>query len=359
MHSHLWVWRVLAPSLIASAAACNSVSRGREEIISTVRVLGVRSEPASVAPGQSSELEILCADGRPNVAGRPSCNVEVAWFSGCTNPHGSDPYSCLAGYGAITSNLASPISATAADARFDGYFGFGPKFTFLAPPTVLTQSTDVNGLPVRYGVSHVFFGVCAGSLFPRPPADRTVPLECRDPSSGQVLGQDRFVVGYTTIYSYDVVENENPVIATVEFDGSPIASDPCTSDADCAASFGCRSAVCVPRVPVCRNGECREHRFEPRLTPDSYAIRSTAGDGVSIAVKNVWVRYYATGGHLSGLGALLERTDGGGQAAASDDDSPATRWVPPADPDTDARIWAVVRDDRGGMAWAEQRVIVE
>ncbi len=344
----------------AGSAGCDSVSSRSGEIVSSLRILGVRSEPASALPGGTTELSVLCADGQPNVAGRPACSVEIAWFSGCYNPPQASPLRCLETYGSLASELATPVSATPADTFGAGLFGMGSQFTFRAPSDVLKQQADLGGVPMRYGISYVFFAACAGVLYPVSGVTDRLPVECRDPSSGQRLGQDRFVVGHTTIYSYEWLQNHNPVVASAWFDGRQTTATPCADDSQCPSESVCRDASCIPRIQRCTTGarDCRRyHLFEARVSPESFLLAGSEdvpaeARGLALPPKSLWVRYYASAGDLANSEATLDPARYSGT-------SPPAAWAPPPDAADDVRLWAVVRDDRGGLAWIEQRVVVE
>jgi hypothetical protein len=335
-------------------AGCTAVPSDSDRIVTSLRVLGVRSEPASVPAGGSSELSLLCADGSPGNPDRPACNVQVAWFSGCHNPEGARPLSCLDRYAAIAKSLGEPVSATFQDPSLADGFGFGNRFVFHAPPSILTQEADLGRMRLRFGISFVFFAVCAGTLHRVLGTQGRLPVECRNDATGTVLGQDRFVVGHTTVYSYDWLENDNPVITSRWFDGKAMADEWCGVDSDCGAASICKDGTCAPRVSACGRGagsDCREHTFEIRISPDSFAVRPTVAAPADLLSKRVWVDYYATGGSVGDGRVPLDAGDGG--------TSSPMRWVPPAASDAEARIWAVVRDERGGLAWVEQRIIIE
>src|ERR1039457_3313342 len=103
--------RLLLLVVMASELGCNGVSWPSERVVNSLRVLGVKSEPASLAPGQSSHLSLLCADGSKGGTADPSCDfdkIDVAWFADCDNPVNNDPTRCLNHYAAWIDKLPSP-----------------------------------------------------------------------------------------------------------------------------------------------------------------------------------------------------------------------------------------------------------
>ena len=80
-------------------------------------------------------------------------------------------------------------------------------------------------------------------------------------------------------------------------------------------------------------------------------------DGTSIPspLKSLWLEYYANAGALP---------DDSRTAAPPPIDSSSSSfvrsagWQAPQKPTESARLWAVLRDDHGGLNWLEQRVIV-
>jgi len=351
--------RLSAAALFTSfvgTVACSDVSWPSDRIVTSLRILGVRAEPASLAPDQSSRLSLLCADGINGGASDPTCrDIEVAWFAGCNNPENNDPLRCLEAFDAASGVLNSPLSATPASSQF----AVAPNFEFLAPSDILQRSVDVGGFAVNYGVSFVYFVACAGKLYPINGVSDRLPVECRDPITGTVLDQRRTVVGYTTIYSYDAIANENPTVDDIRFDGETLTNSSCNVDADCGVGFGCTSTgACAPSTQHCDRStpqSCVGHCIDFQMPAQSFALHTRDGTAIINPLKSVWAETYANVGRLPDDARF-------GIAPPKDAETPirsiCAPWQAPQLATEEARVWIVVRDDRGGLSWIEQRVLV-
>jgi hypothetical protein len=343
--------------LLLLCCGCESVSLPKEHFIDSLRVLGVRADPATLAPGKTATLSVICADGARGGQQDPTCDVEVAWFADCNNPDRNDPKKCFGRYQSHSEALASPLSDTAADAPFEG-FHFGPEFEFVAPADILVQEASFASNVVRFGTSYVYFAVCAGQLYPVDSADDRLPVECHDRDSGTVLDQRRFVVGYTTVYSYDLVTSRNPALLTPRFDGVSLPTS-CTVDADCPAAFSCSTeGQCAPIVETCsannRRG-CQWHCLDFELGLESFAPFGVDGAMLSAPQKSLWLDFFTNAGSLPDDASFALQ-------APSDPATPrrtrCANWQAPAVPTEQAHLWVVVRDNRGGLSAWNQRIIV-
>lgn len=351
-------YRRVALALSLSTLGCNEPSWEQENLINSLRVLGVRAEPASLTPGQSAALSVLCVDGTGGGKTDPTCNVEVAWFGHCDNPKDNDPSLCFKQYGKWANNVGKPLAELDLTA-YDGAFVLDSTYRYTAPSDVLQQSITVSGKRVRYGNSYVYYAVCAGRLYMTRGSSDRLPVECRDRKTGQVLDQRRFVVGRTTLYSYDVLRNPNPEIEAISFDGTNLPLTPCTTNTDCDGKLECHGdGVCSPVVPPCQNGNdpnCRDHSLGVTLTDESFYPQGLDGSRIKAAEKSLWANYYANAGEpldddSFGL-APTSQAQGKGSSAL-------VYWRAPTYATAQARLWLVVRDDRGGQAWHVQPVIV-
>ena len=341
--------------LLISGLGCNDVSWPSERNVTSLRILGVRADPASLEPGTSTHLALLCADGIGGPASDPTCNIEVAWFANCSNPENNDPLKCLDVFDAASTQLASPLADTPASTQF----AVAPEFEFTSPANVLQAAVSVSGQPVRYGVSYVYFAACAGRLYPVNGTSDRLPVECRDRTTGALLDQRRFVAGYTTIYSYDAVANKNPTLSNIRLDGEPVDAHACAADAECGLGYGCSSAeTCAPIEPHCDRNvptTCHAHCIDFQLPPSSFALSTKDGTLIPSPLKSLWAEYYTNAGFVPddarfGLAPPVDAT-----AAVT---SPCALWQAPPMPNPEARVWVVVRDNRGGQSWIEQRVLV-
>jgi hypothetical protein len=345
-------------AVAVGSVGCNDVSWQQENLIDSVRILGVKAEPASLSPGQSTQLTLLCADGARGGEANPTCNVEVAWFAHCDNPKENDPSHCFAQYRSWKITASKPLSDLDMS-KYQGAFALGPVFQYVLPSDVLQGKVSVSGQVVRYGTSYVYYAVCAGRLYSTAGSSERLPVECRDRETGKVLDQRKFVVGRTTLYSYDVIRNPNPEIATVGFDGTRIPLTNCVTNTDCGGNLEChRDGTCAPVVAPCKNRNepgCRAHYLDLRLTRASFFPEGIDGSTLTAAEKSLWVTYYTNAGSTPDDFAYGFTPEGQAQPT---DELPIAFWRAPAYVTEEARLWFVVRDDRGGQAWHVQPVIV-
>lgn len=307
-----------------SASACGMDDFEPANQVQGVRVLAVKKSSAYAKPGEKVTLEILYWDGKSKPEEqRP---LEVTWFGGCTNPAGDLYYGC---YPQLAELFAGPPSSDQMK-----LVGTGGTFELTIPADIVSsRPAPADGSP-PYGLSYVFFTACSGRLGP-PPAGEDMsglPLGCYD-KDDKPLGPDEFVPGYTSIYAYDELRNENPVIDGLLFDGH--------GDGEL-------------RVPRCSGKGCTKYTLKPLIDPRSAEldpIAETAPDGSPIK-EQLWVNFYATGGKFDHPVRLVN------DAIKGWNDRNETSWEPPKEPGT-VVLWAVVRDNRGGVDWRERRVVVE
>jgi len=327
--------------LIAGALGCEPGFTPASKVES-LRVLAVRPEPASGAPGAVLTLDMLYADLRE---GAPE--PEIAWIAGCHNPPSRQYYECFPRLGQAAAGSAGSI-------------GLGSRFELTIPDDILSSAPRLPTDPVHFGVSYVFFAACAGSLRPRPDVTDRLPLDCVNPETEAPLGANDFVIGFSTIYSYEGVSNQNPVVTGLLFDGVPAGSigtdgtaveAPCADASECASpdDFGrertCSLGRCVLVVPACAGVDCPEYAIAP-------AVDAATAEPVGGGTEIVWANYYATAGEIVKPTQLVVDRERGfvGDYTSS--------WRAPEEPAGNVRLWATVNDQRGGAAWATFDVYV-
>ncbi len=340
--------------LFAQTLACNDVTLPNQYRIDSLRVLGVTAQPATLTPGESAPLTLICADGIRGGTEDPNCNVEVAWFAGCNNPEKNDPKKCLGQYGTWFETVSQPIAEMPPEAYPAGFMT-GTKVSFSAPNDILAQSLTVEGNRIGYGTSYVYFAVCAGQLVTTYGSDENLPVECHDRATGKRLGPTRSVFGVTTIYSYDLVKSRNPGLLATRFDGALVPTT-CTSTAACPNGFECTSdAVCVPVVKPCDSSSCWAHCLDFDLGPESFSLFNMGGAMLPAPQKSLWIDYYTNAGSISDEARFGLRAP---EAGAARQRTGCTPWWAPPTPTEHAHLWAVVRDNRGGLTVHDQRIIV-
>jgi hypothetical protein len=324
--------------------------------LDSVRVLAVRSEPASGVPGSDAALEMLLVDEDPPPELAPPRELEILWLGGCHNPPGRQFYECYPLLRALAAELEDGAVQTPPDRLPPGVFGTGRTFSFTVPEGIVADAPRVRTDPVHFGVSFVFFAVCSGKLRPRPELRNRIPIDCVDRESGGPVPSSEFVSGFSTLYSFEGLVNENPSLNGLRIDGAPYTpAMPCEADSDCAAledseralRYACSSGrVCVPRFTACpQQGECPAHRIEPDI---DRASSERVGDENEI----LWANYYSTAGRFDADAQLVSDRKTGYT------DDPSGRWHPPRKAVDTVRFFITVNDQRGGATWTSLDVTV-
>jgi hypothetical protein len=357
----------LALSLGACVSGCGPEFDPQAKIDS-LRVLAVQKDRPYAHPGDEVNLEILWSDGSED-AGRP---IEIAWLSGCHNPLGDLYAGCFA-------NGGSPE------------VGVGDRFSFTVPTDIITSRPpppDPRQPP--YGLSYVFFAACAGTLDVAV-GGQGFPLKCED-ASGNALGSDEFVAGYTAIYTYDSYRNGNPIVRGLSLDGKPLSGGCVDSGSAAAAESedlgallgraaeGASSGSAASPPVVCDSSLNPDPQDEPDCTlpgapcitapppgsfyREDFEIRpevyraSIEDDEITKDAydrdyeEQMWINYYISRGELRSDVRLLN------DATTGLNEEFSTFFYPSHDPGP-ITLWAVVHDNRGGTAWARGTLWVQ
>jgi hypothetical protein len=274
--------------------------------VSSLRVLGMRAEPAEPRPGQGLTLRALVVDPT-----RPDAGTAMLWL-GCAPTAEAVESPC--------SNTDALLSLTAAS---DG--GFPPGVALLGlGPQVATQA-PVNVFPADAGVAERQQGVLGSAVLiaaaappPTTPAEATALLD--RVRNGEVPRQ-------VALFRYPISESEtpnhNPVLDGYVVNGEPLPR---------GATLG------VPAPSVTVDLAVPDEAFEPYVqhAPTEDLQRTEA----------LAARYYATQllvdiEAVQVRGTVEEKLLPGGFTS-----DPQSRF---------GRLWTVVRDTRGGQAWLEAR----
>lgn len=342
-----------AASLAAILSACAPPSI---ETLKGVTVIAVQANPPSAHPGETVHLELTAFDATAfrdreraadnNEVSAATTPLNILWFGGCHNPPGETPLACLSEFGPLAEAAETAQAGMAPEnPELLSQFGFGPSFDLQIPEgSVQDRARSKNLVP--FGTSYAFFAVCRGTLEPRPEERERIPIACVDRDGNDVEEEDA-VIGYTTVYVFDELQNQNPEVSGVLLDEERVESAACSDNQDCTAlgerlRYECFEARCLPSVSACGN-DCTALSLAPvvparaaELDPSSVVI------GAEPPPESLWVRYYALG--------RLDRVEASiGNRSRDFKTSFAAHWTPPARAlALPVPLWTVVQDNRGG-----------
>ena len=324
--------RVISCLGFAAAIAGTSSFVGCEEDfdpaskLNSLRVLAVKADKPYPKPGETVQLEMLWHDGKsPPDSPRP---VQIVWLGGCFNPPGDLYYQCY-------QSLAEKFAQLEKDpSLIDQLLGFGDTFSVDIPDDLISGRPTVEGAD-PYGLTYVFFAACAGELKQAEPGPDGLPFGCFD-AAGNRLGADDYVPGYLSLYSYDEKTNANPILYGMFINGQLI--DPATE----------------PTYPRCTDSSCPNLKLNAAVDPASAETNTGLVDSSGNALsEQMWVEYLATGGDIDRSPRLVNDATKGFNY-----DDNGTKYTPPSEAGRQY-LFAVVRDNRGGVAWVKQPVMFE
>jgi len=315
--------------------------------VNSLRVFAVQKDHAYARPGEEVTLRLLWSDGSKE-PGRP---IQRLWLSGCVNPPADLYAGCLGSFAGLASD---PMSAAPPPG-----ISIGQKddFTFKLPDDIITtHAPSPDPSQPAFGSAFVFFAACAGTLELAAPGGKVgFPLECKG-ADGALLGADDFVAGYTQIFAYEELRNENPKLTGFEFNGKEVVPD--CIDAACLGletpAPDCEKTpdLCVAACAKDGDLKCPDIPFRPfvdKLSVEPDAIAVNRGRNYQ---EQMWVNYYTDRGGLSSGVKLVN------DAVTGFNDDYVTKLAAPKAPGP-LRLWAVVRDNRGGSAWARLTISVK
>jgi hypothetical protein len=355
----------------------------------SLRILAVESTPPYAKPGDTVTLDMLYFDGSPKARGKTGSPrpVKIVWLGGCHNPVGDLYYQCFPQFfesfsklGAAAGGASGPGNASSGgqsggiafpfdlpcNVSLPGAYGctestapnFNTRFSFTVPEDILSSRPPPAENNIPYGLSYVFYMLCAGDVKLVDPQGGGLPLGCFDSKTGTQLTQDDFVLGYTPVYTYEKISNTNPIV------GDGMTVDGKKYDVSCAAGESCSEGtrcgsdgLCKPVIGHCTAkslADCTEYTFKPfidrtSVEPDEVGSFS---DGQSLQ-ESMWVAYYSSDGTMSKQVKLVNDSLKGWN------EEHEAGWKPPGGPAGEVRIWGVVHDNRGGVAWSYQDIFVD
>jgi hypothetical protein len=370
--------RLFAPGISVATAlgalvlgsSCAPSGFADPTIVSTVRILASSADQPYAAPGADVNLQVLAYDGRTS---QPE-PMTIYWLPFvCENPADDAYYNCFqqienggsagdGGTGAVT----SPDGGTGTGS-FVGDGGVldlptGPSFTFRMPSDAVTSHAPEQGTPVPYGLAIVFNIACAGhlELVPIDPGNQnpqTVPIGCFDKNHNQ-LGADDWVFGFTRVYAYDTLKNQNPVVSYVDIGGTKLQVAPQAGAPQIYTTPACNSSTGCLSMPRCQSSDGSQCQisFGPVVPSSSWEVNPEETDVNGKPLhEEIWVDFYATFGNLGDEARLLYDSTTG---SLGDPSKTNTLFQAPSTAGT-GFIWMVVHDDRGGASWITMPVLIE
>lgn len=347
-------------ALGATSLSCGPADFDPSSKVTSIRVLATKVSHPYAAPGESVTIDLLAFDGRKSKP-RP---MKTYWLPFvCINPIGDAYYACFAQLaGASFDGGVPPVivlpgqsDAGAGDGGTPSvptnigdilkpgtditpFLQQGPSFTFTMPTDIVSTHVNVPGADTQYGLAIAFNITCAGQvkIVDRSTSNnpQAVPIGCFD-DSGAPLTADDYVFGFTRVYGYDKLRNENPVISDLTYDGAPI---------------DLTTGITVDHCATDKEADCPKHKIDV-VVPDS-SQEDRPGEDSEGRKERLWATYYATDGKFdSELRILFDSNLGRVSDSANDWAAPKT--VGPQ------RMWVVVRDSRAGAEWREIPVTVK
>jgi hypothetical protein len=285
--------------------------------VSSLRVLTVQADNPYAAPGETVRLEATSHDPE----GR---DIDWAWVA-CETPASTSVEGCLI-------EIAETALATGSVPLLAS--GVGQNSVELTIPEDVLDGVPLEARPsVLSGVLSI---ACPGTLSLDVEAaaegGSLLPFRCID-ASGAELGLHDAIAGVKRVYVREVDRNQNPVIASITFDGEPWPEDE------------------VKEVDACDTGDftfddCEgegDHRIAANLSAESF--EAGVDEFGRAFTEELVVQHYATEGIFEYEVRIAEL--------------PENRWVARRSASgQELRLWFVARDDRGGVALAERRVRV-
>ncbi len=282
--------------------------------VSSLRVLAVQVDNPFASPGETVHLQALSYDPEA----RP---ITWAWAL-CAEPASSNVESCLA-----------DVARTSAETGTLPLLGMGSgldNIDLTIAADALDRVPDVAKAQALVGVVSV---ACPGTLELAPgTAAAQLPFRCID-DQGREFGLDEAIVGVKRVFLREAERNQNPVVEQVLFDGE------LWEESDVKEVDGCDTEEHL--IDDCASS--LHHRLQVRVSAASF--ESGIDEFGRDFREQVIVQHYTE----QGIVETAVRT-----AAESE-----TNWVARSRASgSEIRVWFVVRDDRGGVSWAERRVRV-
>ena len=332
------------------------------------------SDQAGAGDGAAGSVGVVGAAGAgPGAVNTSKRKVSITWLGGCLNPPADSYSGCLEQYAqAFGAGAVTSVDGVApADLPGSGItFGTGPEFSVKLPTShVLHPSQDAR-LPA-YGLSYVFFALCAGDL---APGDEHFPLHCQD-DSGRDLGPDDFVLGYSAIYLFErgpngePYLNQNPLTTGLKFGPADVTDVTCFGESclgTCNTDGVCENrpaeAISSESHPTLFMSACKEdgdplkcppHNLRLDIDPSTFEPDQITNDTYGRAfTEQMWIDYYSTRGRFRSATKLLN------DATRGYNHENGTQFYAPKEKGP-VELWIVMHDNRGGVSWAGTTLMIE
>jgi len=335
---------VLAATLaLVSALGCGAEFDPPSEVKS-LRVLGVQKSRPYADPGEEVDLNLLWHDGSPE-AGRA---IQTGFIGDCVNPPGDLYYGCFAQF---AEKLQAGQTLQAAP---------GDSFKVTLPRDIISgRGGPREPGQARYGLYIVFFIACAGQVdfvTDIDPSSTGLPVRCLD-ANDEPLGSEDFVVGYSSIYSFEGAQNTNPVLGeTFRVAGKDVPADcrgiDCQSAPDVELDCSQDASRCLKSCAKDGDSACPAVEIEPQLDPSTVELDDVSSKLFNSRVtEQMWVNYYVDRGGISDVRLLNDTTSGWNEEFRAQLRAPKAAGA--------LKVWAVVHDNRGGMDIARVTLNVE
>lgn len=289
-----------------------------ETLVREMRVLGVRAQPSDLAPGETAQLEALVLD-----PSRPGKQTTVLWLGCEPDPFNLNRSAC-SDFGLLQN--AGSAFAPSADGGTSlppgvSVIGFGAQAAYRVPANVFAALPAGDERRVSGTVGQVLAFAIADEVSPTATPEELEALFARV-QAGTVRS---LVVLYRVRISESPERNRNPVLGTLTVAGETWPT-------------GAHVTV-LPGEPVELDADAPDDTFE-RFT-------NVTPSGVEEKTERVLVAWYSTAGRFSEERTAMREavktvfTAPGGSDAK--DPVPERR---------EGSLYVVLRDTRGGQAWA-------
>jgi hypothetical protein len=364
---------ILSAALAAALSTGCGVSFESGSNVRTLRVLAVQKDRPYARPGDTVSLQLMWHD--PARDADPSLPPpSIGWIAACNNPDGDLYELCFQQFAAAFiggEDLSDRVLIPA-----PGASEANDRFRLTVPGDIISsRPPPTSDDQVPYGLSYVFFAVCSGALDIDPSG--SFPLVCYTEqdgadgfTSGDIrLGSEDFVVGYSSIFAYDALENQNPIVTGIDFNGVTLVSEDSSSVPDGALALSerdlCIGQACTTPTPDDLGASCPEPLtlaacdgcdgvpLKPAIDPASAELDEVATrlSGSELG-EQMWLNYYSSRGEVDDEVRLLNDATTGW---SDNFDSELATGVEPGV----GYVWAVAHDNRGGAEWLRLRVCIE